>query len=104
MFLDACQHWPLSLILYFSAAEYRIVTTWDNRTIDHEDKPVVIQLERNDASSFKISVDAPFFNDPPPPGKTGEPYYGLWEFEGTILFVYTAYWFIQYWEYFIKIF
>jgi hypothetical protein len=69
-----------------SAEEYQIVTTWDNRTIDHADKPVIVQLDRKDASSFKISVAAPLFNDPPkPPGEVGEPFYGLWNYEGNKL-------------------
>ena len=67
------------------AEEYRILTTWNNQTIDHADRPVVIQLDRNDASSFKISVDAPFFNNPPkPPGEAGDPFYGLWDYEGIV--------------------
>jgi hypothetical protein len=70
-----------------SAEEYRILTTWDNKTIDHADRPVVIQLDRIDASSFKISVDAPFFNDPPnPAGEVGDPFYGLWDYEGICIF------------------
>ncbi|KAI9562679.1 hypothetical protein GHT06_010133 [Daphnia sinensis] len=72
----------LFIISSTCAEEYRIVTTWDNRTIDHPDRPVVIRLERHDVSAFKISVDAPFYNDPPDPnGTVGEPFFTLWDYE-----------------------
>ena len=77
-------------IILNSAEEYRILTTWDNKTIDHEDRPVVIQLNQIDVSFFKISVSAPFFNDPPnPAGEIGDPFYGLWDYEGKILKYYS---------------
>jgi hypothetical protein len=51
-------------------------------TIDSSDQ-VIINLEKHDAKSFKIVVQAPFYNDPPPntPGDVGEPKWGLWDFE-----------------------
>ncbi|XP_057367567.1 uncharacterized protein LOC130688592 [Daphnia carinata] len=86
--LERVERWRLQLIVILfiisstCAEEYRIVTTWDNRTIDHQDRPVVIRLERHDMSAFKISVDAPFFNDPPNPnGTVGEPFFTLWDYE-----------------------
>lgn len=39
---------------------------------------------------LKMIVEAPFFNDPPSPGtKPGEPLYGLWNYEGTIYYVFV---------------
>ena len=65
----------------FRGLEYSIVTTWDDQPVDHD--PVNITLENVDDHSFKLSVNAPFFNDPPNPGgQVGEPLYGLWEYEG----------------------
>ncbi len=51
-------------------------------TIDSSDQ-VTINLEKHDAKSFKIVVQAPFYDDPPPntPGDVGEPKWGLWDFE-----------------------
>jgi hypothetical protein len=51
-------------------------------TIDSSDQ-VIINLEKHDAKSFKIVVQAPFYDDPPPntPGDVGEPKWGLWDFE-----------------------
>lgn len=86
--VECVKRWRLQLIVILfiisstCAEEYRILTTWDNRTIDHLDRPVVIRLERHDESAFKISVDAPFFNDPPNPnGTVGEPFFTLWDYE-----------------------
>lgn len=86
--VEFVKRWRLQLIVILfiisstRAEEYRILTTWDNRTIDHLDQPVVIRLERHDESAFKISVDAPFFNDPPNPnGTVGEPFFTLWDYE-----------------------
>ena len=41
----------------------------------------------NNSSLFQggveMNITAPFFNDPPPPGGVpGQPYYGLWDYEG----------------------
>ncbi|XP_046655409.1 uncharacterized protein LOC124348996 isoform X2 [Daphnia pulicaria] len=65
-----------------NAAEYVIKTSWNNMTIDSSDQ-VIINLEKHDAKSFKIVVQAPFYDDPPPntPGDVGEPKWGLWDFE-----------------------
>jgi len=73
----------------WSGAEYRITTTWDNQTIDHPNSPIVITLDRNDADTFKITVHGPYFADPPGPvteESVGEPFYGLWDYEGSWLF------------------
>ena len=62
------------------------MTTWDNQTIDHPNSPIVITLDRNSADTFKITVNGPYFCDPTgPEGNVGEPFYGLWEYEGIFL-------------------
>lgn len=62
---------------------YNITTTWDSKVIDHPDNPVQITLDQNDGTSFKISIKAPFYNDPPkPPAPSNEPFFGLWDYEG----------------------
>ena len=66
------------------ALEYSIQTTWNDKQVDHN--PVNITLEAFDDVSFKMSVKAPFFNDPPNPGgRVGQPFFGLWEFEGLLI-------------------
>lgn len=71
------------------AEQYQIVTTWDNRTIDHPDRPVIIWFEKHNDSFFNIYVDGPFFNDPPSPnGQVGEPFFKLWDYEGIYLMCY----------------
>jgi hypothetical protein len=41
-------------------------------------------LSHNDG--VKLLIEAPFFDDPPNPGGTpGEPFYGLWDYEGNVL-------------------
>ena len=57
------------------------MTTWDNKTVDHN--PVIINLDKNDVDTFKITVNSPYFADPPgPDGSVGEPFFGLWNYEG----------------------
>jgi hypothetical protein len=70
--------------LFARALEYSIQTTWNDKQVDHD--PVNITLEAFDDVSFKMSVRAPFFNDPPNPGgQVGQPFFGLWEFEGLFI-------------------
>lgn len=55
-------------------------------TIDSADY-VLIELGKHDSESFKIDIQAPFYNDPPrpdKPGQEGEPMFGLWDFECNI--------------------
>lgn len=63
-------------------SEYRILTTWNNETVDHPETPVVIQIKKHDDITFKVVIDAPFYDDPGASGKIGEPFYGLWNYEG----------------------
>jgi hypothetical protein len=66
--------------------EFSIKTQWDGKFIDHPE--AIIHLASTEAG-MKMSVDAPFFNDPPSPGPTsGEPFYGLWNYEGQIHYVF----------------
>lgn len=58
-----------------------IERTWDDQLVNHA--PAVIELQPLDERSFQMSVEGKFFNDPPNPGGTpGEPFMGLWDFEG----------------------
>ena len=65
---------------------YQIITTWDSSSISHMDRPVEITMDRHDANSFSIVVNAPFFSDPSPPGPPGQAFYGLWDYEGIGIF------------------
>ena len=60
-----------------------ITKTWNDLPIDH--KPVMIEMKPNsDDQSFQLIVTSPFFNDPTQPaGAAGQPFFGLWEYEGT---------------------
>jgi len=65
--------------------ELTISTTWDGRPIDH--RPAVIELKALNDSSFAMNVDAVFFDDPGNPGgEVGQPFLGLWEYEGLFNF------------------
>jgi len=69
----------------FARMEYSINLQWDGRNTDHDE--IFISLVATE-SGLKMSVSAPFFNDPPNPGtKPGEPLYGLWNYEGKVLTV-----------------
>ncbi|XP_069834705.1 UPF0462 protein C4orf33 homolog isoform X3 [Dendropsophus ebraccatus] len=58
---------------------YRITTTWDSKPVLHE--PVTITFKPHH-HGLLMDVYAPFFDDPAaPPGKPGEPFNGLWDFE-----------------------
>lgn len=68
----------------FRGAEYTIKTTWNNLTTSHLNNLVTVQLDKQDAESFKVIVKAPFFDDPPAPSgptPSGESLFGLWDFE-----------------------
>lgn len=36
-------------------------------------------------AGVEMNVTAPFFNDPKPDGPSGQPFYGLWDYEGEFL-------------------
>jgi len=43
----------------------------------------VIELKELNDSSFEMNVEAAFFDDPGnPDGEVGQPFHGLWEYEG----------------------
>jgi len=59
--------------------EFSIALTWDGQP--HGRKPAKIALREMD-DVVEFSIYAPFYNDAPPPGgKVGEPYMGLWDYE-----------------------
>jgi hypothetical protein len=60
------------------------MTTWNNEKISHPSTPVVIRFAKNDNMTFKIVIEAPFYDDPGASGKIGEPFYGLWHYEGIL--------------------
>ncbi|XP_032794729.2 uncharacterized protein LOC116931257 [Daphnia magna] len=72
----------LMLISYSNGADYVIKTSWDNATLDSAEQ-IKINLENYDGKSFKIVIEAPFYDDPPPdtPGDPGESKWRLWDFE-----------------------
>jgi len=62
---------------------YDISTTWDSQPIDHN--PIRITVgPTDDAGNVILTASGPFFNDPavPPNSTVGQPYMGLWDYEG----------------------
>lgn len=60
--------------------EFSIDLTWDSKPVGHD--PVNIRFSPGDGG-LKMEVCAPFFNDPPAPsGPSGQPFPGLWDYEG----------------------
>jgi len=58
---------------------FNIGLTWDGKPVDHV--PAKITLTPG-PSEIRVSVSAPFFNDPAPPGGLpGQAFFGLWEYE-----------------------
>lgn len=63
--------------------DFAITHTWDSLAVNHD--PVTLKLTAGDGG-LAMEVQAPFFNDPPAPaGAPGEPFPGLWDYEGTYL-------------------
>lgn len=61
--------------------DFTITHTWDSRPVGHS--PVKISFSPGDGG-LKMEVDAPFFDAPAaPPGPPGQPFPGLWDYEGT---------------------
>ena len=62
--------------------EWTIDKTWDGRDVEHD--PIKIQLSpATSGNCLFLKVQAPFFNDPSNPGgPKGQPFLGLWEYEG----------------------
>lgn len=60
--------------------EFSIEHTWDNKPVAHA--PVKICFSPGNRG-LKMEVSAPFFNNPAaPPGPPGQPFPGLWDYEG----------------------
>lgn len=58
---------------------YSISNTWDGKPIDHG--PAQLSF-RGTANVVEISITAPYFGDPAPPGgNPGEGYFKLWDYE-----------------------
>ncbi|XP_037796591.1 uncharacterized protein LOC119591909 isoform X2 [Penaeus monodon] len=62
---------------------YHIKTEWNSKPVTHE--PVEIKLQGFEAG-VEMNVTAPFFNDPKPDGPSGQPFYGLWDYEVVEMF------------------
>lgn len=59
-----------------------ITKTWNGSNIDH--RPVRLIFAQA-TGGIEIRVDAPFFNDPGNPGgQPGQPFDGLWDYEGIL--------------------
>lgn len=59
--------------------EYHIRHTWDSLPISHD--PVKIKFSPGEGG-LRMEVSAPFFNNPAaPPGPSGQPFPGLWDYE-----------------------
>lgn len=59
---------------------YAITQLWDGDSMDH---PAISVTLEGISSGVLVHVRAPFFNDPPNPGgKPGQPFPGLWDYEG----------------------
>lgn len=60
---------------------FSINTTWDGNPINH--RPITLTLEPDRSRNLIISVEGHFFNDPKNPGGLpGQPFPGLWDYEG----------------------
>lgn len=65
---------------------YEIEFTWDSEPITHT--PIQVTLQSAD-QGLNVSVNATFFDDPPPPNSTeGQSYNGLWDYEGKYISLY----------------
>lgn len=60
--------------------EFSIENTWNSNPVDHD--PIQITFSPGQGG-LKMGVSGPFFNDPAgPPGPAGQPFPGLWDYEG----------------------
>ena len=78
-----------------SVQDYKIGLTWDGKPIDHRPAQVFssnmfssldfyfqISLRPGPGGEVLVSVVAPYWSDPAPPGGLpGQAYFGLWEYE-----------------------
>lgn len=68
--------------LYTPARQtFTIGLTWDGKRLEH--RPANISLAPvTGTEEVRLSVSAPFYDDPPPPGGLpGQAYFGLWDYE-----------------------
>lgn len=83
--------------------KFNINHTWDSLPVDHA--PVKIRFSPGE-DGLLMQVTAPFFNDPPAPaGPPGEPFPGLWDYEGKFICTFNKgpicqFWFIDWVSYF----
>ena len=60
---------------------FTIGLTWDGVKLEHRAANVSL-APTTGTDEVRISVSAPFYDDPPPPGGLpGQAYFGLWEYE-----------------------
>ncbi len=63
--------------------EFRITKQWDGQPTGHGD--IIVTLTPN-RGGLDLSITAPFFDDPDDPGgEKGQPFHGLWDYEGIII-------------------
>ena len=61
---------------------YHITQTWDSIPLLHDGIRVTLAQGKE---GVDIAIEAPYFGDPPAPdGPPGEPFYGLWDYEGRL--------------------
>lgn len=73
-----------SVVVVFSffldKMQFLIEHTWDSNPVNHD--PIRIRFSPGDGG-LKMEVSGRFFNDPAaPPGPPGQPFPGLWDYEG----------------------
>lgn len=60
--------------------QFLIKHTWDSDPVNHD--PIRISFSPGEGG-LKMEVSGPFFNNPvAPPGPPGQPFPGLWDYEG----------------------
>ena len=73
-----CRNGCIKCFLFYNLVA--ITRTWNGTHVHH--RPVQIIFAKA-SGGLNITVNAPFFNDPKNPGgQPGQPFDGLWEYEG----------------------
>ena len=68
------------LIFNAGKMEFTITKQWDGTELTHD--AIILKMESH-CCGLKLSVSAPFFNDPPAPSvSSGQPCPQLWDYEG----------------------
>jgi len=60
---------------------FAIKTLWNGETINHE--PVSVTFHET-IEGILVNILAPYYGDPCPPGESGKPQWGLWDYEGKL--------------------